>query len=221
MSPNRVITNIDVPNTDHSYLCLTFDDGPNPEYTPQILEILEKNNAKATFFVVGEFVNYHPQIVRQIVEAGHEIGNHTFSHPDLRDLSEDQIQDEIERTESVISAITGSRSALFRPTYGLYDSSTVSLVERLGYRFVTWSDGLYTRDWELRGVDVLINTIMTYSKNGSIVLVHDAGGNRDQTVEAVKFVIPELMKKGFQFVTVSDLLHISENIGPGVTYTQG
>ncbi|WP_217562659.1 polysaccharide deacetylase family protein [Paenibacillus sp. GbtcB18] len=201
-----VISDIFLPPANGLSVSLTFDDGPYESYTPAILDLLKEYGAKATFFVYGEFVSKFPEMAQRIVAEGHEIGNHTFTHPDLTTLTLDELMIEIQKTEHAIKEITQSTSVLFRPPYGCFPEAAVPYVEHLGYRFVLWSRDMYLKDWELPGADVLANRILTNVRSGSIILLHDGGGNREQTVEAVKKILPLLTQQGYQFVTVSKLI---------------
>ncbi|WP_068773825.1 polysaccharide deacetylase family protein [Paenibacillus sp. FJAT-26967] len=189
------------------YACLTFDDGPDCRHTLTILELLRQNNSKATFFVVGEFVIKHPEIIKQMAEEGHEIGNHTFAHPDLRYLTPEQIKSEVKKTEHHIFEITGKKTVLFRPPYGKYTLQTVDVIKKLGYEFVVWSHNLYVRDWELPGVDILVQRVMNNTVRGSVILLHDGGGHRDQTIETIRIAVPQLREQGLRFVTVSEMIN--------------
>ncbi|RJX37534.1 polysaccharide deacetylase family protein [Paenibacillus pinisoli] len=210
----QIITEVTGLNDKERYVCLTFDDGPSIEYTPQILDILREHNVHATFFVLGEFVSYFPEVARRIIEEGHEIANHTFSHPELHNLSQSELLSELLRTETEIaSVIENEKCKLFRPTYGVFSADTVENVRKLGYKFVLWSRTMLVKDWELPGVDIMVNTITRHLKNGAIILLHDGGGNRDQTVQTIREVIPVILKKGYSIITVSELLNLSTTKG--------
>lgn len=206
----RIFTEASLDNSQDLYICLTFDDGPTIEYTPLILDLLQEYGAKATFFVLGEFVEYYPDIACRIAEEGHELGNHTFSHPDLTLLSTDELKKEILRTQQIVHAHTNKHCSLFRPTYGVFYNETVNYVEEeLGLGFVLWSRDMLIKDWELPGSDVLSKRIDSNAKSGSVVLLHDGGGNREQTVETLKHTLPNLIKQGYQFITVSEMIELS------------
>ncbi|USG65285.1 polysaccharide deacetylase family protein [Brevibacillus ruminantium] len=194
--------------TEHPMIALTFDDGPDPVYTPQILALLKKYDAKATFFVLGAHVKKNPELSRSIVGAGHEIGNHTYSHPNFFKLRPDQIQQEIEITSEIITAVTGKTPVLFRPPGGVYNETIVNTVKNLGLLTVMWSWHQDTRDWSNPGVNKIVRKVLNNARRGDIVLFHDYGGNRSQTVRALEKILPELKRRGFHFVTVSELIHI-------------
>lgn len=208
----RIVRGTSLPNNLGLYVCLTFDDGPTPDYTPKILDLLKKYDAKATFFVLGEFVNYYPEIATRIIEEGHEIGNHTFSHPEMTQLSIEELQSEILATERTICFHTKAKCSLFRPTYGVFRAESINQVESLGYRVVLWSRDMFVKDWELPGSEVIVERVLENIGNGSIILLHDAGGNREQTVEATRKLIPTLLERGYHFITVSELIELQKDI---------
>ncbi|MFD0588198.1 polysaccharide deacetylase family protein [Paenibacillus sp. GCM10027627] len=205
----RAIRGFNIPPDLGSFVCLTFDDGPTSLNTPKILDVLKAYNAKATFFVLGEFVEYFPQITLRIAEEGHEIGNHTFSHPELSELTAEQLKKEILDTEAAIELITKNRSRLFRPTYGVFRNCLLDQVENLGYKVVLWSRDMLIKDWEQPGAETLIERVVSNIKSGSNILLHDGGGEREQTIEALQSIIPLLTERGYQFVTVSEMIELS------------
>ncbi|WP_051286919.1 polysaccharide deacetylase family protein [Paenibacillus taiwanensis] len=202
----RIVKEIPLSDEGCRYVCLTLDDGPDPQYTPIILDILKEYGAKVTFFSLGRNAVNYPELVQRAYEEGHEIANHTYSHPELPTITIEQVQAEIRQTEELLSSITGQHTALFRPPYGKYNDEVLNAVEEMGYTVILWSDPLEMMDWELPGSDVLVKTALDHVENGSIMLLHDAGGERGQTVEAIRQLLPLLMARGYQFVTVSDLL---------------
>ncbi|WP_051217235.1 polysaccharide deacetylase family protein [Paenibacillus assamensis] len=206
---HRIIRDVRLPDESELYVCFTFDDGPT-EYTPLLLDLFKQYDAKATFFVVGEFVDEFPDITRRIVEEGHEIGNHTYFHPNLSTITNDEIDKEILTTEEAIITHAKTRSQLFRAPYGVFRMETLERTEEMGYRLALWSRDMYVRDWEYPGADAIFDRVLENMKNGSIVLLHDGGGEREQTVEAVKRLFPILLNEGYKFVTVSELIEISE-----------
>ncbi|UYZ15267.1 polysaccharide deacetylase family protein [Brevibacillus sp. WF146] len=194
--------------TAQKVIALTFDDGPDPVYTPQILDLLRRYHAKATFFVVGQRVMNHPEITRRIVAEGHEVGNHTFNHANLMRLRPEQIRHQIEKTSGLIHAATGKHSELFRPPGGYYNETIVHCVRKTGHLTVMWSWHQDTRDWSNPGTDKIVNKVLNNARGGDIVIMHDYGGNRSQTVTAVARILPELAKRGYRFVNVSQLVSI-------------
>jgi len=195
-------------------VAITFDDGPDPSYTPQILDILKQYNVKATFFMVGRQVERHPEIARRIVAEGHEIGNHTYSHYNLFRAPPERIREEILEGERAIRAITGVKTALFRPPRGLYDENVMQVLRQKGYNLVLWS--VSSEDWaEISTRDIVAN-IMRRAGPGDILLFHDSGnlirferGNRLNTVQALPLIIEGLQRQGYTFVTVTQMMIIS------------
>lgn len=192
--------------TENKVIALTFDDGPDPHFTPQIASLLKQYNAKATFFVVGSRVHDHPEVARQLIADHHELANHTYSHPDLRRISAEKLRKEVEDTQETIFSHTGVRPTLFRPPGGYYNESLVHIAKQAGFLVVMWSWHQDTRDWSDPGVGKIVNKVLHNARNGDIVLFHDYGGNRRQTVEALRQILPELHKRGYQFITVTEML---------------
>ncbi|HBZ81396.1 MULTISPECIES: polysaccharide deacetylase family protein [Brevibacillus] len=192
--------------TKSKIIALTFDDGPDPGYTPQIAALLKKYEAKSTFFVVGSRVSQYPEVVRSLAQDQHEIANHTYSHPDIRRLSPEQLREEVEKTQEAIHSATGIRPALFRPPGGYYSESIVHTAKQSGFLVIMWSWHQDTRDWADPGVKKIVDKVLNNARNGDIVLFHDYGGNRKQTVQALEQILPELKKRGYSFVTVSELM---------------
>lgn len=189
-------------------IALTFDDGPDEDFTPQILDILKKNNAKATFFVVGQKVGWNPEIVKRAFDEGHEIGNHTFMHINVCNNSTEKLNSEIIKTQEIIKKVTGKEPTWFRPPYRAINESLFNLMKSKDMKVVLWSD-FDARDWSNPGVGNIISTIEKNAKNGSIVLLHDYNSIRNdksQTIKALECIIPELQKQGYEFVTISDLV---------------
>lgn len=194
--------------TDQKVIALTFDDGPNPVYTPQILDLLEKYHAKATFFVVGSRVKKYPRVTKELMLRGHEIANHTYHHPNIKKISSQQFQVEIEQTKSSILKTTGITSHLFRPPGGYYDERIVNAAKQAGCLVVMWSWHQDTRDWANPGVNKIVRKVLSNTRNGDIVLFHDNGGDRSQTIGALEKILPRLKQRGYRFITVSELVKI-------------
>jgi len=194
-------------------IALTFDDGPQDVYTPQILDILKKYHIKATFFLIGKNVEAFPGVAKRIAQEGHCIGNHTYSHPDLILKNKEQIRLELKNAEEIIYRATGVRPHLFRPPYGA-DNHWVSLeAENLGYVIIQWSvSGLNGR--KDSQFDKIVRRVITNTQNGSIILLHDGNRlsnrtDRSQIVKALPIIIESLQQKGFQFVTIDELLDLN------------
>ncbi|MBA3732976.1 glycosyltransferase [Patescibacteria group bacterium] len=194
-------------------IALTFDDGPDDSYTSKILDILKNKNAPATFFLVGENIGSFPSLVRREYEEGHEIGNHTFSHPNISEISQTQLRLELSVTERMIESSTGHQSLLFRAPFAVDSEPTtpdqmipVAEVSRLGYLMV----GMHIdpSDWESPPSGQIISRVLSQieSGQGNVVLLHDGGGEREQTVLALPKLIDTLRAKGYNLVLVSDLL---------------
>ena len=191
-------------NTKLPEIALTFDDGPNPIYTRQILSVLNAYNVKATFFDVGYLVKDYPDIVRQEFLQGNAIGNHSWSHPDLTRFSVAGITSQLVSASDAIQSVTGTRPILFRPPYGSFNATVITQATQLNLTAILWNDE--SRDWATPGVNVIVSRILNLAHNGSIILLHDGGGFRAQTVAALPIIIATLHQRGFTFVTVPQLL---------------
>lgn len=178
-------------------VALTFDDGPHNTNTPKILELLDKYNAKATFFMLGTRVDFYPDIAKEIVERGHEPGNHTWHHRDLTTLSKAEINLEIERTNVAIKKATGKEPILYRPPYGSINNQVREAVNKPA---ILWT--VDTLDWKSRNAHKVLKEVQKNVEDGSIILMHDI---HDTTVEAVALVLEFLDKEGYECVTVSEL----------------
>ncbi|MCT6924673.1 polysaccharide deacetylase family protein [Metasolibacillus sp.] len=179
-------------------IALTFDDGPHPTVTKQILATLEKYDAKATFFVTGHRVNKSPKVLKEIYDAGHEIGNHTWNHPKLTQISLNQVNAQINETNTIVKSIIGEEPTLFRPPYGAYNKEILS---SLSVPLVTWS--VDTLDWQHHMPAKTLKAIQNGSYNGSIILMHDI---HQTTADALDSVLSYLSKQGYEFVTVSEII---------------
>nr|WP_238600160.1 polysaccharide deacetylase family protein [Lysinibacillus tabacifolii] len=194
--------------TNEKIIALTFDDGPHKKYTPEILDVLDKYNAKSTFFIVGENAEKNPAVIQRMYEEGHELAIHTYTHP-LRTTIPNLLK-EIKQTHETIYGISGYSPTLFRPVEGQYTDGMIDAVAKEGYKVVMWSWHQDTMDWKSPGVNKIVNTVLKGAKEGNIVLFHDGGGDRGQTVKALEKILPELEKQGYKFVTVSELLEVQK-----------
>lgn len=185
-------------------IALTFDDGPNPYYTSQVLAVLQQHRVKATFFDVGYLVADYPNIVRQEYNQGNVVGNHSWSHPELTLLSASAIRSQIASTSTAIQTAIGVKPTLFRPPYGSMNHTVLAEAYSLGVTTVLWDAS--AGDWSLPGVSVIVYRILHYVHNGAIILLHDGGGNRAQTVAALPTLISTLENQGFSFVTIPQLI---------------
>ncbi|SER81576.1 polysaccharide deacetylase family protein [Psychrobacillus sp. OK032] len=190
--------------TEEKVVALTFDDGPHPKHTAEILDILSNYDAKATFFVVGENAEKNSDLILRQYNEGHEIANHTYTHPLKTTLA--KLEKELKQTDEIIFSITGTYPELFRPVEGQYSDQMIQSVVKKGYRVIMWSWHQDTEDWKNPGIHRIEKTVLKGVKPGNIILFHDGGGNRRQTVEALEKIIPELKEQGYEFVTVSELI---------------
>ncbi|KAF3889021.1 MULTISPECIES: polysaccharide deacetylase family protein [Nostocales] len=194
--------------TGEKAIALTFDDGPWSGGTVQILDILKKNNIKATFFVVGQMLKEHPELARRIVAEGHIIGNHTWHHW-YHQFSPQAAAYEIETTSDLIYKTTGVKTTLFRPPGGMMHNGLVNYAKNQKYTVVMWSAD--SVDYSRPAVPRLVRNVMKDSKSGGIVLMHDGGGNRTKTIQALPQIINNFKERGYRFVTVPELLEMEDN----------
>lgn len=193
-------------------IALTFDDGPNNVYTPQILDVLKQNDVRATFFMIGENVKRYPDVAKEVADSGEIIGNHSYTHRNLIFDINPFVRKQITRTQNIIFDNTGIVTNLFRPPFGGDDPFTLHQTKKLGYVVVKWS--VSSKDWERPGVDRIVNNVIKNARNGSIILMHDGDElrqniDRSQTVKALPIIISELRKQGYEFVTVPELLNLN------------
>lgn len=175
---------------------LTFDDGPSPEVTPEILKILRENDAKATFFVLGTQAELSPDILKQIQESGNEIGNHSYSHLDFTKLAAPALDYQVLTTQEIVRRATGKAPALLRAPYGYINDT----VRKIDMPIIMWS--IDSLDWQDKNPDVIYNRALANIKNGDIILMHDIYAS---SAEAAQRIIVELKRRGYQLVTVSEL----------------
>lgn len=185
-------------------IALTFDDGPNPYYTPQVLAILQQFGIKATFFCIGRQVARYPDLVKQEYTDGNLVGNHSWSHPNLALLSGSEIVSQINFTIDAIQQAIGIRPTFFRPPYGVFNERVLTKANLLGLTTIIWNDE--ARDWTMPGTDVIVSRILNLAGDGAIILLHDGGGDRSQTIAALPAIITTLQSRGFQFVTLQQML---------------
>jgi peptidoglycan-N-acetylglucosamine deacetylase len=195
-------------NISNKMIALTFDDGPDEDFTPQILDILKKYNIKATFFVVGQKVGWYPEVVKRASEEGHDIGNHTFSHINICKSSNEKISEEINKTQKIVKDLIGKEPTLFRPPYRAINENLFNVIKSKDMKVVLWSD-LDTKDWSNPGVYNIVKEIESKSSNGTIILLHDYNkirNNKSQTIQALDEVIPKMQSLGYEFVTISEMI---------------
>jgi peptidoglycan/xylan/chitin deacetylase (PgdA/CDA1 family) len=187
------------------YVAMTFDDGPDEELTPKLLDLLAADHIKATFFVIGEKVAQHPAIVSRAAREGHEIGNHSWSHPIFSQLPDQNVRQELQKTDDAISAAIGTCPRLMRPPGGaLTEEQARWIRDEFGYEIVHWS--VDPRDYTRPGPAVVCQRILERTHSGSIVLCHDV---HPGTIDGMRLAFPQLQAKGFKFVTVSKLLRLA------------
>jgi peptidoglycan/xylan/chitin deacetylase (PgdA/CDA1 family) len=185
------------------YVALTFDDGPGPD-TPAVLAELKKAGVPATFFVIGRNVQENPEVLRQIVAEGHEVGVHTWTHKDMTTLSAKEQKTEIDTTAGEIVGVVGTASRLFRAPYGAVSPEVLKQAEDAKLLSVLWD--VDTVDWTRPGTEQIVQTTVSNAQPGSIILLHDGGGDRATTVAAIPRIVKELRAKGYEFATVGDLV---------------
>jgi peptidoglycan-N-acetylglucosamine deacetylase len=176
---------------------LTFDDGPTPAWTPRVLALLARYQAWATFFVLGRSAAAHPELVRQEFAAGHGVGNHTWSHRRLTELRGAQLVAEVNGTSTVIQQITGAPVRCLRPPFATVDAASAEQVRALGLRLVLWD--IDTNDWLRPGTGAIAGRVLGRVRSGDVILMHDGGGNRSQTVAALEQVLATLSARGYRF----------------------
>lgn len=208
--------------SDEKVLAITFDDGPNPKSFEQILELLDQNDAKATFFMLGQQICNYPEAAQAIFRAGHAIGNHTFSHPHLPRQERWQVWNELRNCEKEIQKITGVQTKFFRPPYGEQSPLTYIIARLLGYQVVHWS--VDAQDWQGDSPELIIQRIKESLAPGAILLVHDGlilgpgeseNGrepeivkSRTPTIEALTLLLPQLKAQGYRFVSLPELVRM-------------
>ncbi|MGO4888507.1 polysaccharide deacetylase family protein [Anaerobacillus sp. MEB173] len=197
--------------TNSNKIALTFDDGPDYRFTPQVLDVLNKHEVKATFFVMGARAVGHPDIIRRIHNEGHQIGNHTYWHPDLTKEGKDRLDWEIRETDRVLENMIGYRPKLFRAPYGALNEELTEHLGEMNQTVVGWSvDSL---DWRQLTAPEVEKNVLKDVHPGSIILFHDGGHwtmDLSGTVQALDVIIDRLTDEGMEFVTISDMVNVSE-----------
>ncbi len=204
-------------HVDGPFIAMTFDDGPSEKLTPELLDLLARHHIHATFFVIGSNVVQHPEILQRAVREGHEIANHSWSHPAFGKMSDERVRNELQKTDDAIKAAIGTRPVLMRPPYGSITARQKKWIhEEFGYRTILWDvDPL---DWKRPGPAVVTSRILKETRAGSIVLAHDI---HPGTVKAMPDTFDQLEAKGFKFVTVSELIAMGKPMAPKETGTEG
>ncbi|MCX7019944.1 MAG: polysaccharide deacetylase family protein [Candidatus Sumerlaeota bacterium] len=203
--------------TGKNRIALTFDDGPNPKYTPVFLKLLQSKNVRATFFLLGDNIQKNPGLVRELTAQGHEVASHTWSHVKLSGLSPDKIRDELTRTASAIKESGGTDAVLLRPPYGLANKKVQDICEQMGLKIICWS--VDTNDWRPQtNADTMMQEITKGARDGAIILMHD---RYDKSLETTGRAIDQLRQKGFEFVTVGELLGMKQATAAAAVTTTG
>ncbi len=208
---NHIVSHV---NTTRKVIALTFDDGPHAKTTAQILDVLREKKVHATFFILGENINHSPKLLAQELNDGHEIGNHGYTHNYLNQMSESDVEKEIIETEkeitetekTVVNAVP--KPVVFRPPGGLYNKKVLEAALDLGYTTILWT--IDPRDWAHTPTQRIVDNVLANAKPGSIILLHD-GLYPLFTPEAIKYIIDNLQQQGYEFVTVSELLQLSDH----------
>ena len=185
-------------------IALTFDDGPHPRYTDRILNILDRYNIKATFFVIGVNIQNYPAPLKKICAAGHEIGNHSFSHDNKNDLNSQNAITEMQKCQELIKKEVGVTPKVFRPPRGVCNSDVIDAAKSLGYSVALWS--IDTLDWKGTPSQLIANSVEKQVRGGDIILMHDYTSLKNTTCDALEIMIPRLLADGYEFVTVSELI---------------
>ncbi len=194
---------------DSRQLALTYDDGPNDPHTPRLLEVLAKHNVPATFFLIGRYVQQRPDLAREIIHAGHTVGNHTFTHPLLTFKSESEIKRELSTCKSALQEAIGAHSNLFRPPFGGRRPAVLRIARELGLEPVMWNVTGY--DWNAPPAAVIEQKVAAKIRGGDVILLHDGGhkrmgADRSQTVIATDSLITRYKKEGYEFVTIPQMM---------------
>jgi peptidoglycan-N-acetylglucosamine deacetylase len=208
---NRVVQ-LSEPAPGSKMIALTFDDGPWPGQTAAILKILKANNVRATFFQVGELARKHPSISRSLTDAGMDVANHSESHPlNLNHAPSATVGYQIKRAQKDIASASGQTPKYFRPPGGITTPSMFPVLDSLGMKWVQWD--IDTNDWKEPSTASIVNTVVKKARPGAVVLMHDGGGNRKHTIQALPIIIKKLKAQGYTFVTLDSLKNLPHSMG--------
>jgi len=190
-------------------IALTYDDGPNDPYTLRLMDVLARHDVRATFFLIGRHVQQRPDMVRDLMKAGHVVGNHTFTHPHLVVSSAIETRTQLEECQRAVQEVTGESPRLFRPPFGGRRPATLRIVRSLGMEPVMWN--VTSWDWKTPGAEKIVRTCMRQMRGGDVILMHDGshiamGADRSQTVVATDRLIERYKQEGFEFVTVPEVV---------------
>ena len=201
VNSNRLVPIYKV-DTAEKKVAITLDGMWGSKYTPQLLKIFRKHNINITFFFGGNWLEEYPHLVKEIVANGHEIGNHSYTHPHMAQLGREEIIEELSRTGELIKELTGKRSDLFRPPFGEYNNRLIKTSREQGYHVIQWS--IDSLDWKDVSTDFIVKTVIKDISPGEIILMHNNGSH---TAEALERLIPKLKDKGYQIVPLSELIY--------------
>ena len=190
-------------------MALTYDDGPNDPHTPRLLEVLAKHNVKATFFVIGRYVQRRPDLVRELVKAGHVVGNHTFTHPHLAVSAAVETTNQLEECQRAVQEVSGEAPRLFRPPFGSRRPATLRIARSMGLEPVMWN--VTSWDWKMPPADKIVQICMRQMRGGDVILMHDGGhrafgADRSRTVLATERLIERHKSEGYEFVTIQQMM---------------
>lgn len=208
-------------STNEKVVALTFDDGPHPVFTPQVLRILDSYHVKATFFMIGSRMEQYPDVVREVVARGHAIGNHTYTHPhEITACTHGELVQELERCQRVIQKLTGKRTHLFRPPRGHLDYAVLKVAGQEEYKTILWL--VAAGDRNAPTPELMAQRVEKYIRPGGIILLHDGRiDSRWKDVAATPLIIQSLLKQGYRFVTVPELLEIEGRAHASLSVVSG
>jgi len=195
--------------TSQKAVALTFDDGPDPEKTPLVLDVLKKHNARATFFIIGNLAEKQPQLIQKMAAQGNEVANHSYSHKGFASNKIDYFKDEIDKTNALINELTSQKPVLFRPPGGYLSDNLIELVkeEQLTIAYWTWQQD--SKDWkDGNSAGAIASHIISHIQPGQIILLHDGCSNGAQTAQAVDILLDKLGRDGYRFITMSELIKL-------------
>ena len=195
-------------HTKEKVVALTFDDGPDPMDTPKILDILKEKNVRATFFVLGQAAQDNPNLLKRLIKEGHEIGNHSYKH----DYQQNHLLEELEQTDQEVFAATGTHTYYYRPPGGFVSKSQLETIKKNGHLVALWS--VDSKDWCNPGVNQIVNNVMKNVFPGAIILLHDGGYHRTQTINALGPIINALREQGYRLATLSELKALDSESQP-------
>lgn len=189
------------------YLSLTFDDGPDKVQTLKVLSILKKYDIKATFFMVGEKIEYQKDVLKEVYKQGHEIGNHFYGHENINKLSKKEIKESIIKTNELIYSTIGINPNVLRPPYGIVNEDLKEVCKELDMSIILWTSDKDSKDWDNTPESKIISNVTSKVSSGDIFLFHDGNPKLNNTISAIDIIIPQLIKKGYQWVNISALIN--------------